>query len=381
MSTTVEEIRRASSDQDQEIKKDCPKPLISPRLKWWLGGPLLSVCSLAIAMAGGEIYLRVTKHYRTYAEQTGGDYAYIYDQPNSDFRVREFNQVINYNGSEFSMEIRTNSEGIRDDEHPVEKAPGEFRIATLGDSFGEGAGASLQETWYKQLEQRVRANLPQGITASVISGSVSGNDPFFAYKFLKDRLLKYKPDLVIVTVNESDILDTQTRGGLERYDTSLIKPRPMAYYREKLYAHSYLVRMFMHDALNYSWMLISDNEQQQAYKASSRTLIDLMPKFKQMGEENGFKTLIVYHPGLTDLGVNDRMQPLYDGTIAEGVEAINLTPDYLEAIKPYGHDGIWTYIWPEDNHYKPAGYAFMADLVYKRLRAEGLVPTATPVAP
>src|SRR5262249_3071316 len=132
-------------------------------------------------------------------------------------------------------------------------------------------------------------------------------------------------------------------------------------------------RMIMHDVLGYSWLLTSAAEHERDYKAAGKTLTDLLPKFVEMGKQRGFATLVVYHPGLSDIGAGDRMKPLLDQT-DKSIPAISLVPDFIKAIEARGPQGRWHYFWPEDHHYKPAGYEFMAQLVFEHMRSIGMLP-------
>jgi len=48
--------------------------------------------------------------------------------------------------------VSTNAEGFRDRDHPLEKAPGTFRVAVFGDSFVFGLAVAQAETLPNQLD-------------------------------------------------------------------------------------------------------------------------------------------------------------------------------------------------------------------------------------
>lgn len=54
-------------------------------------------------------------------------------------------------------QVTVNREGLRDREHSPQAAPGVLRVAVLGDSFTEALQVNLEQTWWKQLEQRINA--------------------------------------------------------------------------------------------------------------------------------------------------------------------------------------------------------------------------------
>lgn len=58
-----------------------------------------------------------------------------------------------YTRQEFSTNVSYSSFGLRDSEHSLQKAPGVFRIAVLGDSYIEGLQVPLDSVFSKVLER------------------------------------------------------------------------------------------------------------------------------------------------------------------------------------------------------------------------------------
>src|SRR5215831_14163458 len=95
--------------------------------------------------------------------------------------------------------IAMNREGYRDVDHPVAKPPGTYRILLLGDSMSEGVEVALQDLYWKRLE----STLPQcpafsRLSVEVISFAVNGYGTAQEYLTLRERGLKYRPDLVLL---------------------------------------------------------------------------------------------------------------------------------------------------------------------------------------
>jgi lysophospholipase L1-like esterase len=99
-----------------------------------------------------------------------------------------------------------NSEGFRDHEYPVEKRNGTYRIAVIGDSFTFGQGVESEDTYPKQLESLLNNGMIDGNYEVMNFGVISYNT-FQEVKFLKNKALKYNPDLVIVGYLSNDIID------------------------------------------------------------------------------------------------------------------------------------------------------------------------------
>src|ERR1700756_3582936 len=67
------------------------------------------------------------------------------------------------------VDVAINSKGLRDREFNYERTPGTLRILMLGDSFTEGWGVALDDTFSKRLERLYAAN---GVKAEVINAGV-----------------------------------------------------------------------------------------------------------------------------------------------------------------------------------------------------------------
>ena len=101
-----------------------------------------------------------------------------------------------YISPEFKIIIKTNGDGLRDIEHAVNKSENVYRIIALGDSFTFGWGINQEDAWWKILENMLN-NEDKERKYEIINLGV------WMYTFdqqllrLKDKGLKYKPDLVI----------------------------------------------------------------------------------------------------------------------------------------------------------------------------------------
>lgn len=97
---------------------------------------------------------------------------------------------------------RINQDGIRDRDFSLVKPSGIFRIAAVGDSVTFGFGLELVDTWPKQLERELQKTHPH---VEVINFGVMGyNTPQEAER-IRDKVLKYSPDLIIIDYSLNDI--------------------------------------------------------------------------------------------------------------------------------------------------------------------------------
>src|SRR3989304_9665851 len=101
--------------------------------------------------------------------------------------------------NEFRVPVHINSQGLRDVEHSVAKAPGVFRLLLLGDSYIEALQVPLDQTIGRQLEQRLNSS-GGAQRYEVISMGVSGYGTASQYLYYRERGRNYRPDLVLLAL-------------------------------------------------------------------------------------------------------------------------------------------------------------------------------------
>ena len=98
----------------------------------------------------------------------------------------------------FDATFTTNSRGLRDGEHPLERSPGVRRIVVLGDSFTWGWGVNNNQAFPQILESR----LPR---TEIVNLGVSAFGLRQEFDYLKLEGLLYQPDIVILALCQNDI--------------------------------------------------------------------------------------------------------------------------------------------------------------------------------
>lgn len=106
---------------------------------------------------------------------------------------------------EFNYPFVTNSLGLRDAEIPLVKPSGTTRIVVLGDSFTEGAGVAMEQTYLSELERRFAA---VGQEVDLISCALSGTGPLKQARLYFNVCNQYDPDLVLWALHPNDVTET-----------------------------------------------------------------------------------------------------------------------------------------------------------------------------
>lgn len=324
-----------------------------------------------------EIYLRVDGGLDTYAEKTGNSYRSYYNQePKSIYWSHPINTVYTIDQGDFTYDYDTNEIGLRERRNAIsDPDTSVFRILTLGDSFTEGFGAPPDSAWPRVLESsEIKIDLTNGRKIQVYNAGMAGSDPFFNFVMLRDKLLGFKPDLVIQTVNTSDLTDYLFRGGMERFKNGKTVFRKGPWW-EVLYRFSYTFRLVSHSVFNYDFMLIDNSARLQLYdKAISDYLSLFSEQFAEMAADHDFSIAYVIQPMPSDLRfVGDEYKRLIklDSLLKEqGLQSFEILKPMKARI---GQDTTFHYSWEVDGHYNSKGYWEMGKIIADSV--EQLIPT------
>jgi lysophospholipase L1-like esterase len=336
--------------------------------------------SLLITCILAEIILRQMSVLKTYTERNGQAFQTYYDlQLPSWYMTLPPNATAIRQSPEFDYSFKTNEDGLRE-EKILPKQDSAIRIIALGDSYTEGVGASDDsETWPKYLQQHLSASLNHKV--EVINAGVSGSDPFQEYVLLRDKLIQYKPDLVIEAINNSDIDDYTFRGGMARF-----KPDGTTQYRKApaihpLYQYSFLFRLFTHTVLGYDKTFIKYSDRNEENTRACKEITEVLKQTDSLCNKNDSKLLVVIH----DRGGEERRK--YEHTwfskmfkpFNRNISAVNQSSglrvfDIVRAFDSYlNKDNYKEYVWSNDAHYTPKGYQLMASLISDSIVANEII--------
>jgi lysophospholipase L1-like esterase len=328
---------------------------------------------IVVFLVAAEILLRVPCTYCTWMEENRGRFIEPYAiNEDSWYFVRKVNSIGSYHQPEFNYEIRTNSLGFRDIEHPLAKATGECRILAIGDSFTEGQGAPFEQTWLSVLGRNLNA---PGSTHqySMMAAGVAGSDPFYEYRILIDKLLYYQPDLVMMVVNYSDVIDVTARGGEERFlPNGRVKGvEPPSGAVTWLYKYSHFARFVLFEAFDYTHLMITKSERGRRAVEALEKIQTLIMKLDNLLKDKGIEFILVVLPTRHDVETNSyndlaNMQGLLDYSRAHGIRTIEVKPYLMDRLAD-GNTDLDKYFWRRDRHFTPLGYRYVGEAVQQGL--------------
>lgn len=334
---------------------------------------------LGIPLIVSEVYLRIDGDYATYSERVGYGYSSYYNQePEHPYWNHEPNAEFVIDHGDFRFVYNTNELGLRElpglKDEPDTNA---FRIITLGDSFTEGIGAPYDSAWPRALENRLTEVLTDsGVSVQLYNAGMSGADPVYNYRMLKDKLLGFRPNLVVQCINTSDLTDFLFRGGLDRYNGARTKFKSGPWW-EGVYALSYTFRMLVH-TLGYDRNLVKEWESEMIFEEALWVYNDLFKnQMDSLANANDFDVLYMIQP-MPDEIINGccyyhHMTKL-DSVLKES-ELISLDFFYPMQNRMNANPDK-RFGWPTDGHYNSKGYWIMgetmADSVYGLLNSGDL---------
>lgn len=337
------------------------------KLKWFLFIVLLGMGAFTFA----EILLRTSlfRYLKTGVEQKGWNYM-------SPFKVEEENwyhlglieECRNQNTPEFNYESCYNNIGVRDINHSVKKNEATTRVIVLGDSFTEGVGAPLDSTWWRLLQSFLQNTVADSLHVEFVNGAVQGSDPFFSYVLLRDKLLSYQPDQIMLALNQSDITEISVRGGFERFqpDTT-VRYRRKAPWWEPLYAHAFTFRAAYYHLISRDFFFRTQQEIAEDEEFAVSEICIVLHELKNMCNARNIRFTVILHPHYFEMQNNlDPFNPVRECLTLEGIEFIDLYPHFHAIPKHELHRVFWV----QDGHCNPNGYLLMAQEIFKSLHSK-----------
>lgn len=314
---------------------------------------LLILCLLLLLL---EIVLRAKGDNYTWAEKGQS----VYNDPwavkyQGKLQVRqpgEHEEVY----PEFVYTVAANKDGVRDYEHDVAKADTVKRILGLGDSFMEGMGTVFDSTILSQMSNIInREHISSKF--EMLSGGVSGSDLFRSYNLLNERLIKYRPDYLIILFNNTDFNDWIIKGDEKGARPNINKPSRL---KRLFFRYSHLYRSISINIFKNSWLQQSPSEQKKSWHYFKKDFEEVLIKYTQLigGAD---KILFVFHPLINEYEHQSYYYP-FDELMAIVNKHTIRVADVMECLKQSNAKATEIY-WKMDMHFNSKGYGLVADCI------------------
>jgi hypothetical protein len=320
----------------------------------------------------------------------------------------------------FTGLVETNRWGFRDRDRTLEKPPGAFRIALIGDSAVEAVHVRPEEVMNIQMEKLLQQQGYQNM--EVMNFAVEGIGTTQEMLLYKEHARQFHPDVVMMVFSDNDIFNNSSTLQPKIYgihtwyspyydlgpDGNLVfrpvESRPFNNLNTDLERHSYLFyylerSWFKIDPTLYKWQGLPliyqayaddplDPEWRQAWEVTEKVLA----MTRQMVEADGAKFVFVVRGNAytTDPQWREHMmkeegvvpaefkpskfdERLDNATARAGVKVISLIP-YLQAYRDEHHLQPPYFSLPCDPHYSAMGHKVVAAAMVDGLQKEHLIP-------
>ncbi len=338
----------------------------------WLRPVELIFFNLAVFIVLGEGSLRLLNRY--------SPRALVVPRVLDSFRLEP--------GRDYGAGLHGNRFGYPGADHPLQKAPGAYRIAALGDSFAIGPAVAFQDNYLTLLEKAIP-------TVEVLNFGVAGTGPREYLEILQSHARAFGPDLVLVSFFiGNDVTETLAvpRGldprqfllylAAERGMRLLNRPSQAKNASDRLAGTGFSARQFLEiearrlevcrqpetELLEKKWeraMNRMDAIVQLCTKAGMRCAVVLIPDEFQVNDQ-------VYEAarnraGLVeaDLILDHPQKRLRAFFATRGTPCLDLLPMFQRNAGSYA---------PRDTHWNARGNHLAAEAIARWLTTEGLVP-------
>ncbi len=306
-----------------------------------------------------------------------------------------------YRGVETARPYQTNSFGMRDREHSVEKAPGTVRILLLGDSFMEALQVRFEDSFPKLLEDRLRLSSTRPVEVINVAVSGWGTDDELAY--LERYGVRLKPDLILVAMTMTNDISDNLRQRFHSMANDLLEPKPVEkisfvaylFWQAKAYlgSHSHLyqlIRLWWHSSeIEIGGVALNNHVAEQIRRNPGerisqgwRLTHQLLLRINSIGKELGSKTVIFLIPitfqfEAENLGSFLKAQQLSAGAVdIEGPQRVMIqfgqergipVIDLLPGFKEWRSRGGKPLVLKNDGHWNESGHRLAVELVSRDL--------------
>jgi len=256
-----ENIIQVNASQTSETSQSVPE-WVKNTAGWWANNQISDgdfVNSIQYLISVGIMIIPQDENVLTDSSAIKSSYSILDTTSFFEVVVDHSPEITPKNPETFSK----NSEGFRGPEFNEDKPDNTYRIIAVGGSTTFGSGVTDENTWPRILEKKLQ-NISESKNIEVINAGIGGITSFNESKLIKQKLIHYKPDLLIVVDGNNDTACNMVEHITKNHNESKeAKIKSCGVYSPDNYEKIYAER----------WSEIC-----------------------RVGEENGFKTVFILQP-------------------------------------------------------------------------------------
>jgi lysophospholipase L1-like esterase len=258
------------------------------------------------------------------------------------------------------VEIRINSQGLRDREHAYATPPGVTRIAVLGDSVTLGWGVGMEESYPRVLERLLNDDA-RARRYEVINGGVGNYTTSRIIALYRYELQKYSPRVVVFSFFLNDANETSDSKLRFVFDTPLQFPVLLWSRLQRAQARYGLGRDFD----RYYFDLYADGS--PSYREFRARLSAFLAELHHQGKT----AVVACVPDVLHLQEPvDRYRPITDKVLAIAAEQGAFAVDLFPALQGLAPGDIMN--TPEDRHPNAEGHRRLGTALFRYLKSLGI---------
>ena len=197
-----ENIIQVNVSQTSETSQSVPE-WVKNTAGWWANNQISDgdfVNSIQYLISVGIMIVPQDENVLTDSSAIKSSYSILDTTSFFEVVVDHISEIKSTNPETFSK----NSEGFRGPEFNKDKPDNTYRIIAVGGSTTFGAGVTYENTWPIILEKKLQ-NISESKNIEVINAGIAGITSFNESKLIKEKLIHYKPDLLIVYDGNNDM--------------------------------------------------------------------------------------------------------------------------------------------------------------------------------
>ncbi|MDD2708514.1 MAG: SGNH/GDSL hydrolase family protein [Verrucomicrobiae bacterium] len=325
-----------------------------------LGGKLLLLLlSLVLTLGAVEVLVRIVRPCPRY------EYINVPDDRVGHVVQRGFRGRATNMFGEFDTRLDINKEGFRDTDHPLEKSPGVYRIAFLGDSFTFAEQVEEPDCFVRLTETLLNRSMPQrqppGPKIECMNFGMGGYEIYQYLLCYEAFVRKYKPDMVVTVIyTDNDLLGNafyllDSNAGRPHFRLKNGQPEKVSANPELLEANyqKFKKRLKVHwyqhlHCYNLHKLVFWEIRQKQRLARARKQKLPLTELWK----ESGYRSYRYYATGINDpiVAEADTLSRLLLQKLQQEVEADGAK--FRVVMLPCANS-LFPEKWPERLHYLP----------------------------